>query len=42
MKRTANQLEQKEAKQMTKYYLRVGRYFLSTAVLTGFGVTMGN
>ena len=29
-------MKQKEVKEMTKYYLRVARYFLSTTVLTGF------
>jgi len=28
--------EKKEVNEMTKYYLRVARYFLSTTVLTGF------
>ena len=28
--------KEKEVKEMTKYYLRVARYFLSTTVLTGF------
>jgi len=36
IKETANQLEQKEAKQMTRYYYRIARYYLSTIVVTGF------
>jgi hypothetical protein len=42
MKETANQLEQKEVNTMTKYYLRIARYFLSTGVLTGFGGQLAN
>ena len=28
--------ELEEVKKMTKYYLRIARYFLTTTVLTGF------
>jgi hypothetical protein len=31
-----------EVKEMIKYYFRIGRYFLSTMVLTGFGWQLGN
>jgi hypothetical protein len=31
-----------EVKEMTKYYLQIGRYFLSTSVLTGFGLPIYN
>jgi hypothetical protein len=42
MKEAADNQRGKEAKQMTKYYLRVARYFLSTTVLTGFGALLMN
>ncbi len=42
MKETANREGKKEAKQMTKYYLRIARYFLSSGILTGFGYTFAN
>jgi len=29
-------------KEMTKYYLQMGRYFLSTSVLIGFGIRITN
>jgi hypothetical protein len=28
-----------EMKEITRYYLRIGRYFLSTSVLIGFDVS---
>jgi hypothetical protein len=31
-----------EVKEMTKYYLQIGRYFLSMSVLTGFGLLLRN
>jgi hypothetical protein len=32
----------KGVKGMTKYYFRIGKYFLSTMVLTGFGLNLRN
>jgi hypothetical protein len=32
----------KEVKEMTKYYLQMGRYFLSLSALTGFGLLLKN
>ena len=32
----------KEMKEMTKYYVQIARYLLSTGILTGFGVNMSN
>ena len=43
MKERADNPKQEEVKQrMTRYCLRIARYFLSTTVLTGFGVTLMN
>jgi hypothetical protein len=32
----------KEVKGMTKYYLQIGRYFLSLSTLAGFGLLLKN
>jgi hypothetical protein len=40
MKEATDNQERKETKKMTKYYLRIARYFLSTAVLTGFAIDL--
>jgi hypothetical protein len=37
-----NAQHKEEVKEMTKYYFRIGRYFLSTSVLTGFGLNLSN
>jgi hypothetical protein len=34
--------EEKEMSTMTKHYLRIAKYFLSTTVLAGFGATLAN
>ena len=34
--------KEKEVKEMTKYYLQIGRYFLSLSALTGFGLFLKN
>jgi hypothetical protein len=35
-------MNEKEVREMTKYYMQIGRYFLSLSALTGFGLTLRN
>jgi hypothetical protein len=35
-------MNEKEVREMTKYYLQIGKYFLSTSVLIGFGIRLTN
>ncbi len=42
MKQAEANPEHKETTEMTRHYLRIARYFLSTAALAGFGGILQN